>query len=63
VADKPSAYVLDSFAVLAYLGGEIGMPRVRELLERAELALPILFSLQRSERRLARGERFCEPLD
>ncbi len=33
---KPSAYVLDSFALLAYLEGEAGMPRVREILEGAE---------------------------
>ena len=35
VADKPEAYVFDSFALLAYLGGETGMPRVLELLEGA----------------------------
>ena len=29
---KPTRYVLDSFAVLAYLTGEEGMPRVREVL-------------------------------
>lgn len=29
---KPSTYVLDSFAVLAYLAAEEGMPRVREVL-------------------------------
>jgi predicted nucleic acid-binding protein len=28
----PAAYVLDSFALLAYLGGERGMARVREIL-------------------------------
>lgn len=36
MADEPSAYVLDSFALLAYLEGEVGMPRVREVLEGAE---------------------------
>lgn len=29
----PAVYVLDSFALLAYLGGERGMARVRDLLE------------------------------
>ena len=32
---KASAYVLDSFAVLAYLAAEAGMPRVREVLSEA----------------------------
>jgi PIN domain nuclease of toxin-antitoxin system len=36
VAAKPFAYVLDSFAVLAYLGGEAGMSRVKEILKQAE---------------------------
>jgi predicted nucleic acid-binding protein len=36
VAAKPIAYVLDSFALLAFLEGERGMPRVRELLSGAE---------------------------
>ncbi|MBI4585845.1 MAG: type II toxin-antitoxin system VapC family toxin [Planctomycetes bacterium] len=36
MAGKPSAYVLDSFALLAYLEGEVGMARVREVLEGAE---------------------------
>jgi predicted nucleic acid-binding protein len=35
VAARPQAYVLDSFALLAYLDGEAGMPRVRRVLERA----------------------------
>jgi predicted nucleic acid-binding protein len=35
VADSPAAYVLDSFALLAYLEGEAGMPRVRSVLESA----------------------------
>ena len=35
MAAKHSAYVLDSFALLAYLEGETGMPRVQELLEAA----------------------------
>jgi ribonuclease VapC len=35
VAGRPAAYVLDSFALLAYLEGEAGMPRVRSLLEGA----------------------------
>lgn len=30
-------YVLDSFALLAYLGGEAGMPRVRDVLSEASL--------------------------
>lgn len=36
MAAKPSAYALDSFALLAYLEGEAGRPRVRELLADAE---------------------------
>ena len=32
---KARAYVLDSFAVLAYLAAEAGMPRVREVLRDA----------------------------
>ena len=35
-ADRTSAYVLDSFALLAYLEGEVGMPRVREVLTGGE---------------------------
>jgi ribonuclease VapC len=36
VADRASAFVLDSFALLAYLGAEPGMPKVRAALEAAE---------------------------
>lgn len=36
MAGSPAAYVLDSFALLAYLEGEAGMPRVRSVLEGAE---------------------------
>jgi predicted nucleic acid-binding protein len=36
VAGSPTAYVLDSFALLAYLEGEAGMARVRAVLEGAE---------------------------
>ena len=36
MAVKPAAYVLDSFALLAYLEGETGGPRVKELLAAAE---------------------------
>jgi ribonuclease VapC len=36
VAANRSAYVLDSFALLAYFEGEAGMPRVRSVLEGAE---------------------------
>jgi ribonuclease VapC len=36
VADSPAAYVLDSFALLAYLEGEAGMARVRSVLGGAE---------------------------
>jgi len=36
VTTKASAYVLDSFALLAYLEGERGRPRVKELLRGAE---------------------------
>ncbi len=35
MAGRPAAYVLDSFALLAYLEGEAGMPRVRSVLEGA----------------------------
>ena len=35
MAGSPAAYVLDSFALLAYLEGEVGMPRVRSVLEGA----------------------------
>jgi ribonuclease VapC len=35
VVDRPSGYVLDSFALLAYLEGEAGMPKVRTALEGA----------------------------
>jgi len=35
VGAKATAYVLDSFAVLAYLAAEAGMPRVREVLRDA----------------------------
>ncbi len=33
VVGNPPAYVLDSFALLAYLEGEVGMARVRSVLE------------------------------
>ena len=36
MAGNPPAYVLDSFALLAYLEGEAGMPRVRSVLKGAE---------------------------
>jgi ribonuclease VapC len=36
VAGSPAAYVLDSFALLAYLEGEAGMARVRSVLGGAE---------------------------
>lgn len=35
MAGSPRPYVLDSFALLAYLEGEAGMPRVRSVLEGA----------------------------
>lgn len=35
MAGSPAAYVLDSFALLAYLDGEPGMTRVRSVLESA----------------------------
>ncbi len=35
MAGSPAAYVLDSFALLAYLEGEAGMARVRSVLEGA----------------------------
>lgn len=35
MAGRPAAYVLDSFALLAYLDGEAGMARVRAVLEGA----------------------------
>ena len=36
MAGSPAAYVLDSFALLAYLEGEAGMSRVRAVLEGAD---------------------------
>jgi ribonuclease VapC len=36
VAAEPSAYALDSFALLAYLEGEAGRPRVEEVLRGAQ---------------------------
>ncbi len=36
MAGSAAAYVLDSFALLAYLEGEVGMPRVRSALEGVE---------------------------
>ena len=35
MSDNPTAYVLDSFALLAYLGGEVGEERVKEILHDA----------------------------
>ena len=40
---KTAAYALDSFALLAYLEGEAGMPRVRELLAGAEAGAHTIF--------------------
>jgi ribonuclease VapC len=46
VANNASAYVLDSFAVLAYFEGEPGMARVRALLsEAAKSALALHLSI------------------
>ena len=36
MAGRAAAYVLDSFALLAYFEGEAGMPRVRSVLDGAE---------------------------
>jgi predicted nucleic acid-binding protein len=36
VATESSAYALDSFALLAYLEGEVGRPRVKEVLRGAQ---------------------------
>jgi len=35
MSDEPPNYVLDSYALLAYLGGETGMRRVKEVLKEA----------------------------
>ena len=35
MSDQPAVFVLDSYAVLAFLGGEDGAARVREVLESA----------------------------
>ena len=44
--DRGIVYVLDSFAVLAYLGGEPGSNRVRSVLEEAEKGqCKVVFSL------------------
>jgi predicted nucleic acid-binding protein len=40
---EPSAYVLDSYALLAYLEGEAGMPRVRTLLAAAQKGTPTVY--------------------
>jgi len=46
VGGSPTVYVLDSFAVLAYLGGEAGMERVQALLQEcAQGKCQALFSL------------------
>ena len=43
VAAKPSAFALDGFALLAYLEGEKGKPRVEELLRRAASGKSFLY--------------------
>lgn len=43
MAAESSAYALDSFALLAYLEGEVGRPRVKELLSGAESGRYSLF--------------------
>lgn len=45
MADKTSGYVLDSFALLAYLEGEVGMPRVSEILKGGTAETDIYLSL------------------
>ncbi len=41
---KSTSYALDSFALLAYLEGEVGRPRIKELLESAaKSGSPILY--------------------
>jgi ribonuclease VapC len=46
VVDRPSGYVLDSFALLAYLEGEAGMRKVRTALEGAAAGrYPVFLSL------------------
>lgn len=42
MASRPN-YILDSFAILAYLQGEAGMPRVRKALEDAKKGRSQLF--------------------
>jgi ribonuclease VapC len=43
VAGSPAAYVLDSFALLAYLEGEAGMARVRSVLGGAEARRHVVY--------------------
>jgi predicted nucleic acid-binding protein len=43
VATDPSVYALDSFALMAYLEGEVGKPRVKELLRDAESGIHTLY--------------------
>ena len=43
MAVESSGYVLDSFALLAYLEGEAGRPRVRELMSGAESGKHLLY--------------------
>ena len=46
MVDSPSGYVLDSFALLAYLEGEAGTPKVRAVLEGAAAGRhPVYLSL------------------
>jgi predicted nucleic acid-binding protein len=40
---EPAAYVLDSYALLAYLEGEAGMPRVRDVLSAALQGKPMVY--------------------
>ena len=43
MAGSPAAYVLDSFALLAYLEGEAGMARVRSVLGGAEARRHVVY--------------------
>ena len=73
MAGSPAAYVLDCFALLAYLDGEVGMARVRSVLEgaaaRRHIVYPSLINLgevlyiTERERGLVEARRTLEAVD
>ena len=73
MAGRPAAYVLDSFALLAYLEGEAGMARVRSVLEGVEtqrhtvhvslINLGEVLYITERERRLVEARRTLAAVD